>query len=102
MNKDRLNYRKADHFDLEELVSLRKKQLIDERIEPSIAIDDELHQFFQTHLKDHTLVEWVLEDEGKIIATSAILFMDFPPTYTNKSGKKGYITNMYTAPEWRH
>ncbi len=25
-----------------------------------------------------------------------------PPTYSNPSGKSGYVTNMYTRPEWRH
>ena len=27
--------------------------------------------------------------------------MDFPPSYTNRTGLRGYITNMYTAPAYR-
>ena len=27
--------------------------------------------------------------------------MDFPPSFTNKTGKQGYIANMYTDPDFR-
>lgn len=37
----------------------------------------------------------------KIIATGIIIFYEFSPTYTNKSSIKRYITNMYTAPDYR-
>ena len=47
------------------------------------------------------IVEWVAEKEGTIIATAAIVFYKFLPTYLNKSGIKGYVTSMYTAPEYR-
>jgi GNAT superfamily N-acetyltransferase len=46
-------------------------------------------------------VEWVAEENNVIIATAAIVFYEFPPSYTNESGIKGYITNMYTAPAYR-
>ena len=41
------------------------------------------------------------EEDGRIIATGAIIFMDFPPSFTNKTGKQGYIANMYTDPDFR-
>ena len=53
-------------------------------------------------MKSGELVEWVAEeDDRRIIATAAVAFMDFPPTFANPSGKKGYITNMYTADKYR-
>ena len=52
-------------------------------------------------MADGSLVEWLLEEDGRIIATAAILFMEFPPTYANQAGIKGYITNMYTDPDYR-
>lgn len=94
-------YRTATIDDIEALVKLRKKQLIDEGIEANKDIDEELIIFFRKKLSDHSLVEWLVLDNETIIATAAIVFYDFPPTYTNKSGIKGYITNMYTAPEYR-
>jgi GNAT superfamily N-acetyltransferase len=53
-------------------------------------------------MRSGELVEWVAVDtEGKIIATAAILFMDFPPAFDNPAGIRGYITNMYTDDRFR-
>lgn len=94
-------YRIATINDIEQLVKCRKKQLIDEGIAPDKDIDSELIHFFQKRLNDNSMVEWVGIDHDTIVATAAIVFYDFPPTYDNQSGIKGYITNMYTAPEYR-
>lgn len=94
-------YRKAGLEDAGKLIEIRKQQLIDEGIEPDINIDEELADFFNQKLADDSLVEWIVEDNGEIIATAAIAFYQFPPTYTNKSGWKGYVTNMYTRDDYR-
>ncbi len=96
-----MEYRKASMKDIPSLCQIRKQQLMDEGIEPNIEIDSELKKYFSVKLQDGSLVEWLIEVDGTIIATAAIAFMDFPPTYTNKSGIKGYITNMYRAPAYR-
>ena len=80
---------------------IRKQQLIDEGINPESNIDQELFTFFEKKMSDGSLVEWLLEENEKIVATAAILFMEFPPTFTNPSGVKGYITNMFTHPDYR-
>ena len=87
--------------DIPVLCEIRKQQLIDEGIAPAADIDEELARFFEEKIKDGSLVEWLMEDHGTVIATAAVLFMEFPPTYTNPSGIRGYITNMYTAPAYR-
>lgn len=94
-------YRTATVDDIEVLVELRKKQLVDEGIAANKDIDKALMNFFRKKLGDNSLIEWIVSDNDIIIATAAIVFYEFPPTYTNKSGIKGYITNMYTAPEYR-
>ena len=96
-----INCRKANKKDIPLLIDIRKKQLIDEGIEPNIDIDEELTRYFNDKLADDSLVEWIMEENEQIIATGAIAFIDFPPTYTNKTGRKGYITNMYTDPNYR-
>ncbi len=96
-----MNYRKAELGDIPALMELRKKQLIDEGISPDQDIDGELFSFFTDKMKDESLVEWVAEEDEKIVATAAVVFYAFPPSYTNKKGVKGYITNMYTAPDFR-
>ncbi|WP_342545427.1 GNAT family N-acetyltransferase [Lysinibacillus sp. FSL K6-4013] len=96
-----MKYRKANIDDIDKLIHLRKKQLIDEGIEPTIDIDNELSNFFKNKLSDGSLIQWVVEDNEEMIACGAIIYYEFPPTYTNKSGKKGYITNMYTNENYR-
>lgn len=96
-----MHYRKAVKEDIEALCRIRKQQLIDEGIEPNADIDEPLHRYFSEKFSEGSLVEWLLEDEGEIVATAAIVFMMFPPSYTNRTGMKGYITNMYTHPHYR-
>ena len=96
-----MEYRIGTAQDIPVMCRIRKQQLIDEGIQPEINIDKELQRFFEKKTADGSLVEWLLEDNGKIVATAAILFIEFPPTYTNQAGVKGYITNMYTDPDYR-
>ncbi|WP_026908337.1 GNAT family N-acetyltransferase [Paucisalibacillus globulus] len=96
-----MNYRKATLGDMNELIELRKRQLVDEGIKPSIEIDEELNNFFVNKLSDGSLIQWLVEENEEIIACGAVILYEFPPTYTNKSGKKAYITNMYTKENYR-
>ena len=47
------------------------------------------------------LMLYDMEENGEVIATAGILFIQMPPAYSNPTGVRGYITNMYTAPEYR-
>jgi len=94
-------YRKATMNDVAKLMELRKRQLIDEGIEPSINMDGELRVFFEHKLSDGTLIQWLVEDQGEVVACGAVLFYEFPPSYTNKTGKKAYIANMFTDENYR-
>ena len=40
-------------------------------------------------------------DEEKIIGTGGISYFQVMPTYHNPTGRKAYIMNMYTNPEYR-
>ncbi|MBM7634590.1 GNAT family N-acetyltransferase [Geomicrobium sediminis] len=93
--------RRATLNDVEGLIDIRKKQLIDEGITADQGIDDQLRQFFMDKIESDDLIQWLAEEQGEIVATSAIVFYQFPPTYTNVSGVKGYITNIYTKPTHR-
>ena len=94
-------YRKAVRSDIPELAEIRKKQLIDEGMNPDREIRQELQAFFQKHFEDDTLVEFLALENDETAATAAILFMEYPPTFANPSGIRGYVTNMYTAPAYR-
>ena len=71
------------------------------RPDPQINIDEELYRFFTEKLTDGSLVELFAEENGEIIATAGILFIQLPPSYMNPTGVRGYVTNMFTVPEYR-
>ncbi len=96
-----MQYRKATLEDIPTLGKLRKLQLIDEGYAPEGDMDTELSAFFHRHMADGSMVEWVAEEEGEIIATGAVVFYDFPPAFFNPVSIRGYVTNMYTAPAYR-
>ena len=94
-------FRLGTKEDIPLMCQLRKKQLVDEGIGPCIDIDDELLRFFEDKIGDNSLVEWLIEEDGEVVATAAIQFVELPPTFTNRTGVRGYVTNMYTAPAYR-
>lgn len=94
-------FRIATTDDIDTLVQLRKNQLIDEGNTPQQDIGPALTAFFSTKMRDGSLVEWVCVEDQTIIATAAVLFSEFPPTYRSLHRIKGYVTNMYTAPAYR-
>ena len=97
-----MEYRKAGSGDIESLVILRKKQLIDEGGKETVSIDEELERFFREGLADGSVVVWVAEDEGEIVSTAGVCFYNYPPTFRNATGKIAYLTNVYTKDEFRN
>lgn len=93
--------RKATVEDVPMLCEARRRQLVDEGLDPVIDIDEELRRYFEGALADGTIVEWVLEEEGELVATAALCLMPFLPSYNNPVGTRGYVTNMYTVPSHR-
>ena len=96
-----INLRRALASEIPLLVELRKKQLVDEGTPLNTDADEYMEPFFEKHFADGSLVEWVAEEDGQVVATAAILFVEFPPAFTNPTGIRGYITNMYTSPDYR-
>ncbi|WP_409300705.1 GNAT family N-acetyltransferase [Peribacillus sp. SCS-155] len=96
-----MEFRKATVKDIDLLIELRKKQLVDEGLNPDSEIDTELYLFFKNKLNDGSLIQWLVEDHAEVVACGAIMFYEFPPSYINKSGKRAYIANMYTNDRYR-
>lgn len=60
-----------------------------------------LERYFTEALPKNEFLSWVVEIDGKIIASSGLVILKKPPTPRNPSGKEAYIMNMYTSPDWR-
>lgn len=93
-------YRKAEKEDIEQVMALRLKLLIEEGATVPKCIDAEMRQYFTEELNQNLIV-MVAEDEGKMIATSSVIFQKYPPSFSNPRGIRAYITNVYTEPEYR-
>ena len=93
--------RKATVNDAKLLYEVRKLQLIDEGIDPNCDIDSELSAFFKKWLESEDFIQLIAEEDGKLLSTAAVIYYDLPPSFTNKIGVRGYVTNVYTAPEHR-
>ena len=96
-----MEFRRAVLEDIPRLALLRQQQLHDEAPQPDCSIQRELDEFFHTMMARDQLVEYVAEEGGQIVATGAVCFYEFPPSYINPSGRVAYVTNMYTRPEFR-
>lgn len=96
-----MDYRKATTDDVQQLVKLRKKQLIDEGGCLEKNIDDELKNYFFTSISNRTLVVWNACKNNDIIGTCGVCFFQYPPSFSNTTGKVAYITNVYTKDEFR-
>jgi GNAT superfamily N-acetyltransferase len=96
-----ITYRKLTLEDLDTFIDMRINQLQEEGAKPLFDLKPQLLEYYTKHLKDNTFVSWVATDNGKIIATSGISFVEKPPYYSNPTGKIGLLSSMYTLKEYR-
>ena len=96
-----LIFRKASTVDIDQLVELRIRQLLDEGYSEVADIRRDLFKYFLTNLENGSLICWVGVAGEIILATAGICFYQLPPTFSNPSGRIAYITNMYTDPLYR-
>lgn len=93
--------------DVGALVELRMKFLREMGMEKGRSSEERREmakktaQFFSDTISKGSFLSWVVEVEGRIVATSGLVFMQKPPVYGNASGREAYIMNMYTLPEYR-
>ena len=97
-----MHFRLASLEDLQSLIDLRKQLLIEEGQIVSSNIEEELKRFFEHQLSSNQYVQLLVEEDYNVIATGAIQFISFPPSYFNPTGIRGYISNMYTHVESRN
>lgn len=57
--------------------------------------------WLRTHLENGSVLAWVADEAGSVVAASGLTIVDRPPYPGNESGLDGYVTNMYTLPEYR-
>ena len=98
-------YKKATIEDIDELVRTRlvvlraANKLSDDA--DMAKVEQESCAYYKWALKTGEHIAYLVYDNGTFIGAGGVSFYQVMPTYHNPSGKKAYIMNMYTNPEYR-
>ncbi len=100
-----LKYRKADTEDLDLLVQTRIEVL---RAANRLSDDADMREvgersrlYYRQSLRDGSHTAFLVFDGERFAGAGGISYYQVMPTYHNPSGRKAYIMNMYTRPEYR-
>ena len=96
-----LEYRRLEEKDLEVFMDIRIGQLREEGAKEDIDLKPYLRDYYKRHMKDGTFVSWLAVDDGKIVGTSGMSFVEKPPYFSCPTGKIGLLSSMFTAPDHR-
>jgi len=98
-------FRLATITDINQLVELRLAMQIEVNgpRDASVlkAYRDSVLEYFDRALRQGSYVSAVADVSGKIVSANGLIFYEKPPSLTGAYGRVGYVTNVYTAPEWR-
>ena len=64
-------------------------------------VEQETYAYYKCALETGEHIAYLVYDNGRLIGSGGVSFYQVMPTWHNPSGKKAYIMNMYTAPEYR-
>nr|WP_330371743.1 GNAT family N-acetyltransferase [Pseudobutyrivibrio sp. LB2011] len=64
-------------------------------------VEKESYNYYKNALEENTHYAILVMEDDKFIGAGGVSFYSVMPTYHNPSGKKAYIMNMYTAPDYR-
>lgn len=98
-------YKRADLSDLEILVQTRIDVLkaankLDEWVDMSF-VKEQSYDYYLKSLADETHITYLVFTNNLLVGAGGISFFRVMPTYHNPTGKKAYIMNMYTSPDYR-
>lgn len=98
-------FKKASIADLDMLVEtrikvLRAANLLDNQVDMS-EVETESREYYEKALRDGSHTAYLVFDVDKFIGAGGVSYFTVMPTYHNPSGRKAYIMNMYTDPEYR-
>ena len=64
-------------------------------------VNEQSYNYYKKALRDGTHIAYLVFDKSRFAGAGGVSFFQVMPTYHNPSGKKAYIMNMYTSPEYR-
>lgn len=102
---EKFEYKRATLEDIDELVRtriivLRAANKLSEGVDMSV-VEQESYAYYKRALRNSEHIAYLVYDNGIFVGAGGVSFYQVMPTYHNPSGRKAYIMNMYTAPEYR-
>lgn len=100
-----IHYRSASIPDIQKIIPLRV--LMQKEVNEVTGHDRDheyeilLHEYFHKSLENGSYYAPIAELDGKVIAAGGVVFYEKPPSITSFKGLVGYVTNVYTLPEYR-
>ena len=103
--KEIYRYKKATIEDIDELVRtriivLRAANKLSDDVDMSL-VEKESYEYYMRALETGEHIAYLVYNNGTFIGAGGVSFYQVMPTYHNPTGRKAYIMNMYTAPEYR-
>jgi GNAT superfamily N-acetyltransferase len=105
-NDNKLQFRIAKSADIDALADLRYRLCTDNAPANSVQDNEDFISAFRAVLPDiadqSSLVHFVAESEYRIVATLSIVKVNKLPHPRDMRGQWGYLTNVYTLPDYRN
>ena len=96
-----ITYEKLTADRLEQFIKIRIGQLREEGATEDIDLVPALQDYYNRHMADGTFVSWLAIEEGEIVGTSGMSFVEKPPYFSCPSGRIGLLSSMFTDPGHR-
>lgn len=98
-------YKRATRDDLDVLVRtriivLRAANKLTDDVDMT-QVEKESYEYYKRAIGTKEHIGYLVYDGETFIGAGGVSFYQVMPTYHNPSGRKAYIMNMYTAPEYR-
>jgi GNAT superfamily N-acetyltransferase len=98
-------YNKATIEDIDELVRtriivLRAANKLSDDVDMSV-VEQESRAYYKRALESGEHIAYLVYDNDVFTGAGGVSFCQVMPTFHNPSGRKAYIMNMYTSPEYR-
>lgn len=101
----RIIYKKAAAADIDLLTETRITVLkAANKLPPDTdmsEVERQSYEYYRQALSDGTHIAYLVFDGSRFAGAGGVSFYRVMPTYHNPSGRKAYIMNMYTDPDYR-
>lgn len=100
-----LTYKKATLKDIDiltetRIIVLRAANQLSDDVDMT-EVEKQSYEYYRKAISDDAHVAYLVFDGELFVGAGGVSFFEVMPTYHNPTGKKAYIMNMYTKPEYR-